>query len=261
MKRKICSFLLAFLLLLALTPAALADGAQLSYITDDAGILTASETASLEKAAQHIAQRYGVGIYLVTVNDACRIDSRGTYEAAYTYYHRNSLGAGAERNGAILLLSMNDRAFAHFYYGEKSEYAFNSYAQEQIEDTFLDNFRENDWYGGFEDYVKECNVYLEKAAAGKPVRASMFFPILIVIGLSLLAAIVIVAVIWQKMENVSKKATANAYVSAGLQLTEQTDHFTHKTTSSRKIERSSSGGGGSSQSESGGGGSGRSGKF
>ena len=148
MKRKICSFLLAFLLLLALTPAALADGAQLSYITDGAGILTASETASLEKAAQHIAQRYGVGIYLVTVNDACRIDSRGTYEAAYTYYHRNSLGAGAERNGAILLLSMNDRAFAHFYYGEKSEYAFNSYAQEQIEDTFLDNFRENDWYGG-----------------------------------------------------------------------------------------------------------------
>lgn len=125
MKRKICSFLLAFLLLLTLTPAALADGAQPSYITDDAGILTASETASLEKAAQHIAQRYGVGIYLVTVNDACRIDSRGTYEAAYTYYHRNSLGAGAERNGAILLLSMNDRAFAHFYYGEKSEYAFN----------------------------------------------------------------------------------------------------------------------------------------
>ncbi len=103
MKRKICFFLLAFLLLLALTPAALADGAQLSYITDDAGVLTASETASLEKAAQHIAQRYGVGIYLVTVEDASHIDSRGTYEAAYTYYHRNSLGAGAERNGAILL--------------------------------------------------------------------------------------------------------------------------------------------------------------
>ena len=260
MKRKICSFLLAFLLLLALTHAALADGAQLSYITDGAGILTASETASLEKAAQHIAQRYGVGIYLVTVNDACRIDSRGTYEAAYTYYHRNSLGAGAERNGAILLLSMNDRAFAHFYYGEKSEYAFNSYAQEQIEDTFLDNFRENDWYGGFEDYVKECRVYLEKAANGKPVRASLFFPILIVIGLSLLAAAAVVAVIWQKMETVSKKATANDYVSAGLRLTEQTDRFTHKTTSSRKIERSSSSDG-SSHSESGGGGSGRSGTF
>ena len=88
----------------------------------------------------------------------------------------------------------------------------------------------------------------------------MFFPILLVIGLSLLAATAIVAVIWQKMENVSEKATANTYVTAGLQLTEQTDHFTHKTTSSRKNERNSSDGG-SSQSESGGGGSGRSGKF
>ena len=63
-----------------------------------------------------------------------------------------------------------------------------------------------------------------------------------------------------KMDSVSEKATANAYVSAGLQLTEQSDQFTHKTTSSRKIERSSSSGG-SSYSESGGGGSGRSGKF
>ena len=107
---------------------------------------------------------------------------------------------------------------------------------------------------------RSCSVYLEKAASGKPVRASLFFPILIVIGLSLLAAAAVVAVIWQKMETVSKKATANDYVSAGLRLTEQTDHFTHKTTSSRKIERSSSSDG-SSQSESGGGGSGRSGTF
>ena len=144
--------------------------------------------------------------------------------------------------------------------GSHCEYAFNSYGQEKLEKVFLDNFGEDDWYGGFEDYVKECRVYLEKAANGKPVRASLFFPMLVVIGLSLLAAIAIVAVIWQRMDNVSEKATANAYVAAGLRLTEQTDRFTHKTTSSRKIERSSSSGG-SSRSESGGGGSGRSGKF
>lgn len=149
MKQKITAFLLAFLLLLCLAPAALADGAQLSFLTDDAGLLTASESAALEKTAQSIAQRWGVGIYIVTVDDSYRIDGRGTYEAAYTFYHNHSLGVGAERNGAILLLSMNDRAFARFYYGEKSEYAFNGYAQEQIEDVFLDNFRENDWYGGF----------------------------------------------------------------------------------------------------------------
>ena len=171
MKQKITAFLLAFLLLLCLAPAALADGAQLSFLTDDAGLLTASESAALEKTAQSIAQRWGVGIYIVTVDDSYRIDGRGTYEAAYTFYHNHSLGVGAERNGAILLLSMNDRAFARFYYGEKSEYAFNGYAQEQIEDVFLDNFRENDWYGGFSDYLTACGEYLALAAEG---RTAMF---------------------------------------------------------------------------------------
>ena len=238
MKRKICSFLLAFLLLLALTPAALADGAQLSYITDDAGVLTASETAALEKAAQHIAQRYGVGIYLVTVNDACRIDSRGTYEAAYTYYHRNSLGAGAERNGAILLLSMNDRAFAHFYYGEKSEYAFNSYAQEQIEDTFLDNFRENDWY----------------------VRRSPGPAIVISCAAGVLIAFLVCSILKRKMKSVYVQARADGYVSGKLRLARQTDRFTHRTETRRRIEPpKSSGGGGGSVGRTGGGGTGRSG--
>ena len=253
MKRKICSFLLAFLLLLALTPAALADGAQLSYITDDAGILTASEAA---------AQRYGVGIYLVTVNDACRIDSRGTYEAAYTYYHRNSLGAGAERNGAILLLSMNDRAFAHFYYGEKSEYAFNRYAQEQIEDTFLDNFRENDWYGGFSDYLSACGEYLALAAEGHPVRRSPVPAIVISCAAGVLIAFLVCSILKRKMKSVYVQARADGYVSGKLRLARQTDRFTHRTETRRRIEPpKSSGGGGGSVGRTGGGGSGRSGHF
>ena len=67
----------------------------------------------------------------------------------------------------MLLLSMADRDWAMFCYGSHCEYAFNSYGQEKLEKVFLDNFGEDDWYGGFEDYVKECRVYLEKAANGK----------------------------------------------------------------------------------------------
>ena len=262
MKRRILSFLLVLLLAAALAPAALADGAQLSYITDDAGILTASETAALEKTAQSIAQRYGIGIYLVTVEDASRIDSRGTYEAAYTVYHNYSLGAGAERNGAILLLSMNDRAFAHFYYGEKSEYAFNSYAQEQIEDTFLDNFRENDWYGGFSDYLSACGEYLALAAEGHPVRRSPVPAIVISCAAGILIAFLVCSILKRKMKSVYVQARADGYVSGGLRLSRQTDRFTHRTETRRHIEPPKpSGGGGGSIGHTGGGGSGRSGHF
>ena len=261
MKKRFAAFLLVCLLALSLAPAALAGGTQ-PYIIDNAGILSSTESYTLEKEAQSLAQRYGVGIYLVTVNDACRIDSRGTYEAAYTYYHRNSLGAGAERNGAILLLSMNDRAFAHFYYGEKSEYAFNSYAQEQIEDTFLDNFRENDWYGGFSDYLSACGEYLALAAEGHPVRRSPVPAIVISCAAGVLIAFLVCSILKRKMKSVYVQARADGYVSGKLRLARQTDRFTHRTETRRRIEPpKSSGGGGGSVGRTGGGGSGRSGHF
>ena len=245
MKKRLLCLLLVLVTALALcvsAAAAVQTGAQLNYVTDAAGLLREGERARLEKMAEAVSQKYRVGVYIVTVEDFRDYHADGVYKATYTIYHNYTMGEGPNRDGIMLLLSMDDRDWAMFCYGKRCEYAFNSYGQEKLEKVFLDNFGENDWYGGFEDYVKECRVYLEKASAGKPVRASLFYPLLIVIVLSLLAA------------------TANAYVSAGLRLTEQTDHFTHKTTSSRKIERSSSSSG-SSHSESGGGGSGRSGKF
>lgn len=261
MKRRILTFLLALLLLLALAPAALADGARLSYVTDDAGILTASETAALEKTAQSIAQRYGVGIYIAAVDDSYHIDDRGTYEAAYTIYHNYSLGIGAERNGAILLLSMNDRAFAHFYYGEKSEYAFNSYAQEQIEDVFLDNFRENDWYGGFSDYLTACGEYLALAEEGHPVHRSPVPAIIISCVAGILIAFLVCSILKRKMKSVYVQARADGYVSGALRLSRQTDRFTHRTETRRHIEPPKSSGGGGSVAHTSGGGSGRSGHF
>ena len=86
------------------------------------------------------------------------------------------------------------------------------------------------------------------------------FPILVAIALSLLLSVLIVSLIWNKMDNVAVKATAGSYISQDLQLTKKTDRFIRKTTHRQAIQRSSSGSG-SSKSESGGGGSGRSGKF
>lgn len=261
MKRRITAFFLVFLLALALVPVALADGAQLSYVMDSAGILTESEIASLEKTAQSIAQRYGVGIYIVTVDDANRIDSRGTYEAAYTIYHNYSLGIGAERNGAILLLSMNDRAFAHFYYGSESEYAFNKYGQEQIEDVFLDNFRENDWYGGFSDYLTACGKYLALAEEGQPVRRSLVPAIVISCVSGVLIAFLVCSILKRKMKSVYVQVRADGYVSGKLRLSRQTDRFTHRTETRRHIEPPKLSGGSGSVAHTGGGGSGRSGHF
>ena len=159
----------------------------------------------------------------------------------------------------MLLLSMRERDWATFFYGPTAEYAFDAYGQEELEDAYLDYFRDNDWYGGFAGYINECGRYLELAAQGTPVRRSPVGAILIVVLVSCLIALIVCMILRGKMKSVAKKTEAGSYISAaGLSLTRREDQYTHTTTTQRKIESSSSSG---SSSESGGGGSGRSGKF
>ncbi len=262
MKRKLLCFLLAVAAMLALCVSASAEGtteAQLYYVTDAAEILSENEDLQLEIMAETVSKKYGVGVYIVTVDDYSDIDSDSAYVATYTIYHKYTMGEGSNRDGIMLLLSMTDRDYAIFCYGEQSEYAFSSYGLDKLEEVFLDDFSYNNWYNGFEDYIKECSAYLQKAAEGKPVRKSLLVPILIVIGAAMFVALLVLGFMWASMKSVAEKATANAYISDSLQLTEKTDTFTHRMQTRRKIEQSSSSGG--SRSESGGGGSGRSGKF
>lgn len=232
---------------------------QLGYVIDTVPLLDDGEWNRLEDMAEMVSTRYDCGVYMVTVDDYEDYGSGDVFDVATQIYHNddNGFGVGTGRNGIMLLLSMDDRDWAMFVYGENAEYAFNSYGQEQLEEVFLDNFAGNDWYGGFSDYIEACGEYLAKAEAGKPVRANPLWGIGLSTGLSCLVALAVCMVMKRKMKTARQKIEADAYISdGGLMLIASHDHYTHTTETSRKIERSSG-----SSSRSGGDGSGRSGKF
>ena len=260
MKKRLFCLLLALLIAAALGVTALASEPQLDCVTDAAGLLTDDEIVKLENKAQAIADEYHVGVYIVTIDDYRDVTTEGVYEATYTIYHQYTMGVGADRNGIMLLLSMDDRDYGMFVYGDAAEYAFDEYGQSMLEDVFLDNFDDDDWYGGFRDYLDECGSYLQQAADGSPVRASPALFIVIAIAIAVVIAFAVCAAMTGKMKSAKKQKTANAYIAGGLKLTQSTDFFTHRTQTRRKIERNDSSSSGS-HSESGGGGSGRSGKF
>ena len=136
MKKRIHCLLLVFLFCLVLcvnAAAAEQTGAQLSYVTDAAGLLSENENMLLEKMAESVSQKYGVGVYIVTVEDYRDFHSEGVYKATYTIYHECTMGEGPNRDGIMLLLSMDDRDWAMFCYGSRCEYAFNSYGQQKLE--------------------------------------------------------------------------------------------------------------------------------
>ena len=166
---------------------------------------------------------------------------------------------GDGRDGIMILLSMAERDYAMFVYGKSAGYAFNEYGQEQLEESFLGDFGNDDWYGGISHYLDSCDEYLAKADAGHPVRANPLWGIGLMTFLSCLAALAVCMVLKRKMNNVRQNAQANEYiVPGGLRLADSYDRYTHTTKTRTKIEQKSSS---SSSSCSGGGGSGRSGKF
>ncbi len=266
MKRKIFCFLTVLMTMLLMSVNTVdaeseATGPQLYNVTDEAYILSDEELEELETEAEAVSQKYGVGVYIVTVDNYLNYyDCDDVYEANYSIYHDYTMGEGDGRDGIMLLLSMSDRDYATFCYGDKSEYAFDDYGLDVLEDKFLDNFSEDDWYGGFRDYISECSVYLQKAQDGDPVRESPAFFIVIAIGLAVFIAFLVVGNMWIRMGKVAVLTTANNYITGQLNVTEQKDTFAFQTQARRKLQKSSSSGGGS-RSESGGGGHGRSGKF
>ena len=237
-------------------------GADMNYIFDLSDQLSFEEWAELEARASDISQRHGCGVYVAFVDDFTEYGGgNDVYKTTYQLYHANELGMGENRDGIIILLSMDERNYAMFVYGKNAEYAFNKYGQEQLEDAFLGYFGDNDWYGGASHYLDTCDEYLTLAEEGDPVRKNTLPMYLIVVAASCAISGFICLMLKWKMQTVHKKVEADEYVAAGgLTLTKQYDRYTHTTETRTKIHDDSDSGG-STSSCSGGGGSGRSGTF
>lgn len=259
MKRRLLKITLILLLILSLTFPAFAAGEWGSgtHILDRANLLTQQEHEELNTLAARISDEYSCGIYIMTVPDFTAYGlSYDIFEAAWQTYHDNELGFGPGRDGMILLLSMAERDFALFVYGE-AEYAFNDYGLEQLEGEFLDNFGNDDWRGGFLDYLNTSEHFLAQAAQGDPVREDPMEMAGIFVLVAVIISAVVTGIFWAQMRNVHTKREASHYVTdGGLKLKGRTDLFLRRSRTVRKIPKQSS-----SSSRSGGGGSGRSGKF
>ena len=266
MKKKITlSLLLALCLVLSLGGAALASGEMaVPYVTDAAGLLTQDEVLALEAQAEQIAEDYGCAPYILVVENYR--DYEDTYdvrEAGMNLYERWELGHGPEKNGLLLILSMAERDYALVTNGSVTHQAFTDYGQEALREQFLDNFHNDDWAGGFRDYLDGCAWLLEQARNGTPYDVNTapkgFNPLILVIPLVL--ALVVCLVLTGQMKTAKRKTEAGDYmVPNGVEMRVVQDIFTHRTVTRQVIQQNENKGGGGTSINSRGF-SGKSGKF
>ncbi|MBR4472293.1 MAG: TPM domain-containing protein [Oscillospiraceae bacterium] len=275
MKAKLCALALALLLLLSLSVAAFAEGENETleyYVSDAAGLLTAQQQQTLEAAARAASEKHGCGIYIITINDFREFGFGNVSDCAEGFYNHYQMGLGNERNGILLLLSMNDRDYALKAYGGGAHEAFTDYGSYRISDSFIRYFRNNDWYGGFADYISNAEDFLTRAAAGNPVDVpqnentglSSGVKTAMIVGIPALIAFGSCEGMKRKMKPVKQAGFADDYLlQGGIHLDVKKDVFVNRSVTRTVIrtERSSGGGGGGGTTINSGGFSGHSGKF
>ena len=249
--------LLALLLCLALPVSA----SEYAYIDDGAGLLTAEEALQLEATAREISDRYGCGVYIVTMWDYTAYGSN-VRSAAEEYFLNHGCGLGSDDNGVLLLLSMAERDYALIAHGSIGNSAFTDYGKDVLSADFLDDFSYDDWLGGFVGYLSVSEDFLYAASTGTPVDVERGSGIGLTLVMVLLipAAIagIACAVMAASMKTACSKTHADDYQKE-VRITDRRDQFITRTVVRQKIESSSSSGGGTRVNSRGF--SGKSGKF
>ena len=257
--RKCCVPLLLALLLVMLALPVQASGYR--YVFDEAKLLSDAEAVQLEDAAADISDRYGCGVYIVTLPDYAEY-GYDVRSAAESYFLVQGLGLGSDDNGVLLMLSMLEREYALSAHGDIGNTAFTDYGKDVLSETFLDDFRYDSWEAGFADYLSTSEEFLYAASSGTPVDveqgSGVGLTLVMVLLVPALIAGVACGIMAVSMKSAKRKTNANDY-SKGVQITARHDRFITRTVVRQKIESSSSSSGGTRINS--GGFSGKSGKF
>ena len=179
-------------------------------------------------------------------------DARGDYTSCTVRFERVPVDASSKMpDDHMDALSMAERDFQMLAHGDTANAAFTDYGKYIMQDEFLDNFREDDWYGGFADYIAACGRYLEANANGAPIDVEpsdeteeeyeplsfgdkLFFAALMAfrfgLPLGLIVAFIVCAVYKRQLKSVRRATEAARYtVSGGAEITAREDRFTHTT--------------------------------
>ena len=252
-KKAIVSLLFALCLLLCMTAAAHAE-ARIDYVSDYAGLLSDAQRQDLSNLAARVSDEYNFGVFVVVVNDYKSYVNGSIADFSENVFHRYGLGRGQKEEGVLLAMSMSNRDYDIYAHGDFGNYAFTDYGKRQLADSFLDNFRGNDWEGGFRDFIENSGNMLEMARNGRPVDTWIadqaetgprmtLGKILVSLGVGCLTGGATVSGMKRQMKTAIRQTGAANYVSlGGVKLSNKRDDFVNRSVTRQVIPRQNTGG-------------------
>lgn len=238
--------LMAAFFSMSVLPAA-AQEQPLPRLVDDADLLTEEEENGLLGRLDEISERQQCDVVIVTV-DALGGASAQAY--ADDFYDYNGYGFGAQADGILLLVSMENRDWAISTCGYGIS-VFTDAGQEYMVGQFKPYLSNGDYYEAFMQFAGMCDDFITQANAKEPYdignlpkkKLSALW-ILADLAIGFAIAWIIAMVKKAKLKSVGGQQEAQAYEKEGsLNLVQNQDMFVNKTVTTRKIQRSGSSGG------------------
>ena len=238
---------LCIALCLAFGGAAYASsGGSPGYVTDTVGLLTQEEQRELETTAAQLAESYGCGVYVIIVEDYTDYTNGGIEDFSEAMFDQYGLGLGDDRNCLLLSLSMSERDYDLDAHGSIANRAFTDYGKEQLAQEFIDDFRYDNWFDGFRDYMSTAGQYLEAAENGTPVdiysddeidpAVSAGVNILFIVVIPCLISLAVCGIFAAQMKTARRQTGARGYIShGGVDMRVTQDQFLYHTETRQHI--------------------------
>ncbi|MBO5797257.1 MAG: TPM domain-containing protein [Clostridia bacterium] len=233
--KKLLSIL--FALLLCLTLAMPAFAVNIPRLLDGADLLTESEEATLLARLDEVSESLKVDVII-----AAEPNLGGMNPDAYAeeYYDFAQFGYGENRDGILLLISMEERDWCIYANG----FAHTALSQEETDalgEELAGDLGDGNYVAAFNRFVDECEYQINGERNGFPFDFGK--NILIALAVGLVVAFIATGVMKGKLKSVRRKAEADNYVKSGsMHITQSSDIYLYRTVNRVKKQTSSSSG-------------------
>lgn len=261
MKRMIWIFL-ALILCLSVAVPVLAAGSPLGMgmavyprLVDNADLLTGGEEGELLELLDEISLRQQLDVVVVTTDT---LYGKSPMAYADDFFDDNAYGFGPDRDGILLLVSMEDRD----WWISTSGFGITALTDagiEHISDLFLSDLSDGFYADAFRVYARQCDAFITQARTGdpydvhnmprEPFEPGLTFVMCLFFGF--LIGLIVSLILRGQLKSVRKQSAAAVYIKRGsLRLTQADEFFLYSNvTKTRKantsggssVHRSSSG--------------------
>ena len=153
--------LLVLAMIITMLPA-IAFGEGPALVIDEADILTDAEEAEIESGLQRFREEADFDIVVLTVPN---LGPYGVVEYADRFYDDNGYGGGDENDGALILVSTENRDWTMITSGYGIT-AITDYGLDQMEAEILPKLSGGDYAGAFKTFGDSCAYYVREARNG-----------------------------------------------------------------------------------------------